>query len=102
MKKLFTILLTGLALTTYAQNVDETAYQRYINVDLIGQMVPGYYLQGNKTVEAQIKYQHPYEVQNEAIPFVVNKGGGEEALPKTKISSSAGNPPVLPVRPQAI
>ena len=85
MKKLFIFLLTGLALTGYSQNVDETAYQRYINPELYGQMVPGYYLQGNKKVEAQIKYQQPIDIQNEAVPFVIDKGDGEETLTKSKI-----------------
>lgn len=85
MKKLFTLLLTGLAFTGYSQSVDETAYQRYINVELYGQMVPGYYLQGNKKVEANIKYQQPSEIQNEAVPFVIDKGNGEETLLKNKI-----------------
>ena len=85
MKKLLTILLAGWVITGHSQNVDQTAYQRYINTELYGQLVPGYYLQGNKKVDAQIKYQKPHEIQNEAIPFIVDRGSGEETLPKSKI-----------------
>lgn len=91
MKRLLTLLLTGLALSGYTQNVDETAYQRYINVALYGEMVPGFYLQGNKKIEANIKYQQPAEIQNEAIPFVVDRGKGVETLPKTKIHAISFN-----------
>lgn len=85
MKKLLTLLLAGLAFSSYSQNVDETAYQRYINVELYGQMVPGFYLQGNKKVEAKIKYQQPADIQNDAMPFIVDRGKGEETLAKAKI-----------------
>lgn len=91
MKNILTLLLSGLAITTFSQNVDETAYQRYIDVELYGQMVPGYYLQGNKKVEALIKYQPPIDFQNEAMPLIVDKGDGEETLPKTKINAVAIN-----------
>lgn len=87
MRQLFTLLLTGLAITGFTQNVDETAYQRYINVELYEQMVPGYYLQGNKKIEASVKYQQPSEIQNAAMPFVVDKGNGEETLLKSKINA---------------
>lgn len=91
MKKLLTLLLTGLAFTAFSQNIDETAYQRYVNVKLYGQMVDGFYLQGNKKIEAKIKYQQPIEIQNEAVPFVIDKGSGEETLLKSKIHAISFN-----------
>ncbi len=86
MGKLLTSFLLVLAVfPAWAQNVDESAYQRYINIELYRQMLPGYYVQGNKKVEAKIKYVPPIEFQDPAVALIVDKGKGEEALPKAKI-----------------
>ena len=87
MKNIFILLLTSLAVTGFTQNIDQTAYQRYINIELIGQKVPGYYIQGNKRVEAEIKYVAPVEFQDASIPFIIDKGNGNEVLPKSKINA---------------
>lgn len=87
MKNLLLFALTILAIPTIAQNVDQTAYQRYINVELIGQMVNGHYLQGNKKVDAKIKFLAPIDTQDPAVPFTINKGNGDEVLPKSKINA---------------
>ena len=84
------ILLTLIVLacfTVFAQDIDQTAYQRYINSELYNQMVPGYYLQGNKKVEAQIKYLSPIEMQSPAVALIINKGKSDEVLPKAKIDA---------------
>ena len=86
MRKLTLFAITILAvISALAQDVDQTAYQRYINPDLYNKMVPGYYLQGNKKVEAQIKYLPPIEMQSPAVALTVNKGKGDEVLAKSKI-----------------
>jgi hypothetical protein len=86
MRKILPFILTILAtVTAFTQDVDQSAYERYINVALYNQMVPGYYLQGNKKIEADIKYLPPVELQDPAIPFTINTGKGDEVLPKSKV-----------------
>ena len=88
MRKLIALTLTILAIIpAAAQEVDQTAYQRYINIELINQMIPGFYLQGNKKVEAQIKFLAPIEMQSPAAALTINKGKGNEVLPKSKIDA---------------
>ena len=85
-----TILLTLIVLacfTVFGQDVDQTAYQRYISSELYNQMVPGYYLQGNKKIEAQIKFLPPIEMQSPAVALTINKGKGDEVLAKSKIDA---------------
>ena len=86
MRKLIPFTLTILAtITTLAQDIDQTAFQRYINPELYNQMVPGYYLQGNKKVETQIKFLEPVEMQDPAVALLVNSGKGDVVLLKSKI-----------------
>ena len=86
MRKLILFILSTLAIIpVIAQEVDQTAYQRYINTELYNQMVPGYYLQGNKKVEAQIKFLSPIEMQSPAVALLVNLGKGDVVLAKSKI-----------------
>ena len=88
MGKLITLILTILAIApAYTQDIDQTAYQRYINVELYNQMVPGYYIQGNKKVEASIMYLPPIEMQDPSKPLTINKGKGDEVLAKSKIDA---------------
>ena len=88
MRKLIILTLTSLAaFPAFTQDVDQTAYQRYINIELINQMVPGFYIQGNKKVEAQIKYQAPIDMQSPAMALTINKCKGEEVLAKSKINA---------------
>jgi hypothetical protein len=88
MRKLIPFTLTFLAfIPAFAQNVDQTAYQRYINFSLYNQMVPGHYLQGNKKIEAQIKYLEPIEMQSPSVALTIDKGKGEEVLAKSKINA---------------
>jgi hypothetical protein len=88
MRKLIAFTLTILAiLPAYGQDVDQTAYQRYINNELYNQMVPGFYLQGNKKIEAQIKFLPPIAMQSPAVALTINKGKGEEELSKSKINA---------------
>ena len=88
MRKPITFILTILAIIpAFAQDVDQTAYQRYVNIELYNQMIPGYYLQGNKKVDAQIKFLAPIEMQSPAVALLINKGKGDEVLPKSKISA---------------
>lgn len=88
MRKLIAFTLTILAtIPAYAQDVDQEAYQRYINNELYNQMVPGFYLQGNKKVEAQIKFLAPIKMQSPAVAITINKGKGDEVLPKSKINA---------------
>ena len=90
MRKLLSLFLTILAIyPLFAQNVDQSAYQRYINTELYNQMVPGYYYQGNKKVEAQIKYLEPIEMQSPAVPLTINQGKSDEVLAKSKIHALA-------------
>lgn len=86
MKKIIPFILTSLAIiSAFAQDVDQTAYQRYINTELYNQMVPGYYLQGNKKVEAQIKFLPPIDMQSPLVALTINRGKGDEVLTKSKI-----------------
>jgi hypothetical protein len=86
MKKIIPFILTSLAIiSAFAQDVDQTAYQRYVNTELYHQMVPGYYLQGNNKVEAQIKFLAPIEMQSPQVALTINRGKGDEVLPKSKI-----------------
>ena len=88
MRKLIAFTLTILAIIpAFAQDVDQTAYQRYINNELYNQMVAGFYLQGTKKVEAQIKFLAPIEMQSPAMALTINKGKGDEVLPKSKINA---------------
>ena len=88
MRKLIAYILTVLAIIpAYTQDVDQTAYQRYINNELYNQMVPGFYLQGNKKVEAQIKFLPPIEMQSPVVALTINKGNGDEDLPKSKVNA---------------
>ena len=91
MKKTLIIILCVLAYTVEAQDVNQTAYQRYIKVDQIGEMIPGFYIQGNKKVTADIKYLEPIDMQDAAVPFTINKGTGDEVLPKSRINAVAFN-----------
>jgi hypothetical protein len=95
MKKILIIALCVLAYTVKAQDVNQTAYQRYIKVDQIGKMIPGFYMQGNKKVTADIKYLAPIDMQDAAVPFTVNKGTGDEVMPKSKINAVAFNDQVF-------
>lgn len=87
MKRILPYLFSILALPVFAQTIDQTAYERYINIELIGKMVPGYYMQGNKKVETQVKFLTPVELQDASIPLIIDKGNGEEVLPKSKINA---------------
>ncbi len=84
-KLLSLLLLVLVVIPGRAQNVDESAYQRYVNTGAYQQMLPGYWVQGNKKTEAKIKYVPPVEFQDPAVPLIVDKGKGEETLPKAKI-----------------
>ncbi len=72
---------------TLAQQVDQTAYQKYIDVKLYDQMVPGYYIAGNKKVEINIKYVEPINLQNAKKHLVIDKGNGVEDISKSKIDA---------------
>jgi hypothetical protein len=88
MSKLLTVLLSFLvSVPAWSQNVNESAYERYLNKDLFNQMLPGYYMQGKKKVEAKIKFLAPIEMQNPDIPIIIDKGKGEEELSKGKLSA---------------
>jgi hypothetical protein len=88
MRKLIPFTLTILAIIpAFAQEIDQTAYQRYINNELYNQMVSGFYIQGNKSIEAQIKFLAPIEMQSPVVALTINKGNGDEILPKPKISA---------------
>jgi hypothetical protein len=92
MRKLIALFLTILAIIpAYAQDIDQSAYERYISVELYGQMVPGYYLQGNKKIEAQIMYVAPIEMQNPSVSITVNKGKGDEQIAKSKLNAISIN-----------
>lgn len=88
MRRLVLLMLTILAnFPVFAQDIDQTAYQRYISSELYNQMVPGYYLQGNKKVDSQIKFLPPIEMQSPAVALTINKGKGDEELAKSKIDA---------------
>jgi hypothetical protein len=88
MRRLILFTLTILAaIPVLGQDIDQTAYQRYISSELYNQMVPGYYLQGNKKIDAQIKFPPPIVMQSPAMALTVNKGKGDEVLPKSKIDA---------------
>ena len=88
MRRLILFTLSILAsIIVYAQDVDQSAYQRYINTELYNQMVPGYYLQGNKKIDAQIKFLPPIEMQSPAMALTINTGKGDEVVPKSKINA---------------
>ncbi|RLD23557.1 MAG: hypothetical protein DRI71_05030 [Bacteroidetes bacterium] len=88
MKRLFTVLISLLVIfPALAQQVNESAYERYINKANYDQMVPGFYLQGNKKTEAKIKCLSPVDLQNDHIAFTVDKGKGDEDLAKSKVSA---------------
>jgi len=88
MKKLMIFFLAVLAISkTLAQQVDQTAYQKYIDVKLYDQMVPGYYIAGNKKVEINIKYVEPINLQNAKKHLVIDKGNGVEDISKSKIDA---------------
>lgn len=88
MKKFPAILILLLVLSQVnAQQVDQTAYERYIEVENYGKFLPGYYIKGKKKVEANIKYMPPIEMQNPESPIIINVGNGEEILAKNKIEA---------------
>ncbi|MEN8249579.1 MAG: hypothetical protein ABFS32_11650 [Bacteroidota bacterium] len=88
MKKITALLTILLAFThLYGQQVDRTAYERYIDVENYGKLLPGYYIQGKKKVEVNIKYVPPIEMQNPDKPIIIDKGEGEEVLSKNKIDA---------------
>lgn len=92
MRKHITLILTILAIVpVFSQDVDQSAYQRYINVELYGQMIPGFYIQGNKKVEASIKYTEPIKMQDPSIGLTVDKGKGEEVISKSKLNAISLN-----------
>ena len=80
MRRLFTLLSTLLIIyPALAQQVNESAYERYINKANFDQMIPGYYIQGNKTTETTIKCQSPVDLQDQDNDFIIDKGkGGRE------------------------
>ncbi|HHL51943.1 MAG TPA: hypothetical protein ENJ39_01075 [Flammeovirgaceae bacterium] len=87
-KKISLIFLLVLAsAAVMGQTVDKKAYERYINPELYGQMLDGTYWQGKKKITAKIKYVPPVEYQDPAVPLVIDKGDGEETLPKSKINA---------------
>jgi hypothetical protein len=88
MRRLFTLLSTLLVIfPAMAQQVNESAYERYINKANFDQMIPGYYVQGNKKTEASIKCQSPVDLQNLHKDFTIDKGKGEEELAKSKVTA---------------
>lgn len=88
MKKIPIFLLTILAFTQLqAQTVDQTAYERYIDVDSFDKMLPGYYIQGKKKVEVNIKYVPPIKMQDPNEPIIIDKGDGEELIGKNKLDA---------------
>jgi hypothetical protein len=90
MRRIFVFTLIVLAdITVFAQDIDQSAYRRYINTDLYNQMVPGYYIHGHKKVDAQIKFLPPVEMQSPAVAITIDAGKGEEILDKSKISAVA-------------
>jgi len=92
MKKLLTFFLAVVAISqTLAQQVDQTAYQKYIDVSLYEQMVPGYYIAGSKKVETNIKYTTPNDLQNPSKHLIINKGKEDEDLSKSKIDAFSVN-----------
>ena len=53
MRKLIALLITLLVIPpALAQQVNESAYERYINKANYNQMFPGFYLQGNASFKA--------------------------------------------------
>lgn len=76
---------------TLAQQVDQTAYQKYIDIKLYDQMVPGYYIAGNKKIEINIKYVEPINLQNAKKHLVIDKGNGVEDISKSKIDAFSLN-----------
>ena len=88
MRRLFTLLSTLLVIyPALAQQVNESAYERYINKANFDQMVPGYYIQGSKKTETIIKFQSPVDLQDLDKDFIIDKGKGEEKLTKSKVSA---------------
>ncbi len=88
MRRLILFTLTTLAsMTLYAQEGNQSAYQRYINIELYNQMVPGYYVDGKNKVEAQIKFLTPIEMQTAAVALTINKGKGNKTLSKNKVAA---------------
>ena len=88
MRRLILFTLATLAsMALYGQEGDQSAYQRYINIELYNQMVPGYYVDGKNKVEAQIKFLPPIEMQTPAVELTINKGKGNETLAKNKVDA---------------
>lgn len=88
MRKLFTLLITLLVIfPALAQQVNESAYERYINKANFDQMIPGYYIQGSKKTEASIKCQSPVDLQDQHKEFIIDKGKEEEGLAKSKVTA---------------
>lgn len=88
MKKISSLLIVLLAtVPLYAQQVDQTAYERYIETENYGKFLPGFYINGKKKIEVNIKYVPPIEMQNPEVPILIDKGNGEEMLAKNKIDA---------------
>ncbi len=87
----FFYLLVLVVSPALAQNVDQKAYERYVNVELYNQMVPGYYLSGKKKVEVSIKYVPPIDLQDASQALIINKGKEDEELSKSKIDAFSVN-----------
>lgn len=86
-KTLYFLIFLLASSSLVAQNVNQKAYERYINTDLYNQMVQGFYIQGNKKVEAKIKYVPPIDMQDPSNYIILDRGKGEEVVPKSKVNA---------------
>ena len=66
-------------LETFAQDIDKGAYLNYINAELYGEFVDGYFINKNlEKIEVKLKYEQPALFQNSRHPVYFLDEEGEE------------------------
>lgn len=87
--KLFLSVLFSIVglLETIAQDLDKKAYLNYIQPELYGEFIDGYFINRDlEKIEVKIKYEHPALFQNSRHPvFFLDEEGEEQKLNKVDI-----------------